>query len=227
MECPLCMRSIWGYTNSVDQFPNGDILLSIRHMNKVIRVDKKTGNIVWEWGPEHLLGHQHDAVILENGNITIFDNGHHRKPLKSGDPSEISSFTTSRIVEVNPQTNEIVWEYKDPMFMIFTNFAGNAQRLPNGNTFFCESRTGTFYEVTYDKEMVWKYESPFILSREKMWGWTESKMVAQAHRYGTDFEGLKGKDLDPDKFEWIIRKKSIETLSEEERIKNRLAMAGY
>ena len=81
VECPLANRLIWGYTNSVDAFPNGDVLLSVRHMNKVIRVSKKTGDIIWEWGPEHLLGHQHDGRVIENGNVTIFDNGLHRKPL--------------------------------------------------------------------------------------------------------------------------------------------------
>jgi hypothetical protein len=49
----------------------------------------------------------------------------------------------------------------------------------------------------------------------------------QAHRYGIDFEGLNNKDLDPDKYEWIIRKKDKETISMEERIKSRLAKAGY
>ena len=227
VECPLANRLIWGYTNSVDAFPNGDVLLSIRHMNKVIRVSKKTGDIIWEWGPEHLLGHQHDGKVIENGNITIFDNGLHRKPLSPGDPNEISAFTTSRVLEVDPKTDKIVWEYIDPMHLIFTNFAGNAQRLSNGNTFFCESRTGTFYEVTYDKEIVWKYESPFIYPREKIWGWTESKMVAQAHRYGIDFEGFKNKDLDPERFEWILKERSTEKIKEEERIKGRLAKAGY
>jgi len=40
-------------------------------------------------------------------------------------------------------------------------------------------------------------------------------------------EGFKDKDLDPEKYEWVIRKKSKETIEEEERIKSRLAKAGY
>ena len=52
-------------------------------------------------------------------------------------------------------------------------------------------------------------------------------MVAQAHRYGIDFQGFKNKDLDPERFEWILKERSTEKIKEEERIKSRLAKAGY
>jgi len=227
IECPLSFKMVYGYTNSLDAFPNGDVIISVRHMNKVIRISKKTGNIVWEWGHGDLLGHQHDVSVLENGNILIFDNGLHRIPTKPEHSKEMSFLESSRAVEVNPDTNEIVWEYKDPMNLIYTHTAGGAQRLPNGNTLICEARTGILYEVTYDKEVVWKYESPFICKRPDIWGWTETKLIFQAHRYGLDYKGLNGKNLDPERFEWIIQEKSDETLKEEKRIKNRLAKAGY
>jgi hypothetical protein len=227
IECPLAFRMVYGYTNSVDVFPNGDVILSVRHMNKVIRVSKKTGDIIWEWGHEDLLGHQHDVSVLENGNILIFDNGLHRIPKKPEHSKEMSFLESSRAVEVNPDTNEIVWEYKDPTNLIYTHIAGGAQRLLNRNTLICESRTGILYEVTYDKEVVWKYESPFMCQRPNIWGWSETKLIFQAHRYGRDYKGLKNKDLDPEKYEWIIRRKGGETIKMEERIKSRLAKAGY
>jgi len=192
----------------------------------IIRIDKKTGDIVWKWGPEQLLGHQHCVTVLDNGNILIFDNGLHRKPCKPGQPDEISSFEVSRAVEVDPETDQIVWEYIDPMHQLYTNFCGSAQRLPNGNTLMCESRTGTFYEITYDKEVVWKYTSPFIIDRPEIWGWIKSKLIFQAHRYGTEFNGFLGKNLNPEKYEWIISKKNSQK-SEEEHIQKRLNMAGY
>jgi hypothetical protein len=227
VECPLANRLVWGYTNSVDVFPNGDLLLSIRHFNTIARVDRRTGEITWRWGPEQLLGHQHCARVLDSGNVLVFDNGLHRKPFKQGDPHEISSFEASRAIEVNPATDEIVWEYIDPVHLLYTNFCGSAQRLPNGNTLICESRTGTLYEVTYDKKVVWKYISPFTIHRPSIFGWSESKLIFQAHRYGVDFAGFRDKELEPDRYEWVIQKKSADTLTEEERIRKRLAMAGY
>ena len=227
VECPLANRMVWGYTNSVDVFPNGDVLLSFRHFNAVARVERRSGRIIWRWGPEHLLGHQHCATVLDNGNVLVFDNGLHRRPFKKGDPQEISSFEVSRAVEVNPQTDEIVWEYIDPLHLMYTNFCGSAQRLPNGNTLICESRTGTFYEVTFDKEVIWKYVSPFVVHRPAIWGWSESKLIFQAHRYGADMVGFQGKDLDPERFEWAFQPREQRQLDEEARVRSRLAKAGY
>jgi len=227
IECPLANRLVWGYTNSIDVFPNGDVLLSFRHLNTIARISRETGDIIWRWGPKELIGHQHCATVLDNGNILLFDNGIHRKPMSPGDPHEISSFATSRPVEVNPDTDEIVWQYIDALHTLYTNFCGSAQRLPNGNTLICESRTGTIYEITYEKEIVWKYVSPFVVLRPEIWGWKESKLIFQAHRYGEEFEGLQGKDLDPERYEWFIREKPKEVTDEEELIAGRLSRAGY
>ncbi|MCL4377182.1 MAG: aryl-sulfate sulfotransferase [Actinobacteria bacterium] len=225
--CPICDRFAWGYPNSIDEFENGDLIISLRDFNEVARIDRKTSEIIWEWGQDHELGHQHDVSVLANGNITIFDNGLHNAISNPGKMYELSSFCTSRALEVNPKNNEIVWEYIDPMHLLFSNFCGSVQKLPNGNYLVCEARTGTLYEITYEKEIVWKYVSPIIVKRENIWGWSETKYIFQAHRYSIDFEGFKNRDLDPNKYEWIIQKKSKESIEEEEIIKNRLAKAGY
>ena len=39
-------------------------------------------------------------------------------------------------------------------------FISGAQRLPNGNTLICSGANGTLFEVTPDKEVVWKYVNP-------------------------------------------------------------------
>ena len=91
------LRTLWAMGNSVLELPNGDILASYRPTSTVIRIDRKTGNIVWKLGPPTLAG-QHAPTPLENGNILIFDNGVHRLD----DPLPFS-----RVIEVNPATNEI------------------------------------------------------------------------------------------------------------------------
>jgi hypothetical protein len=55
----------------------------------------------------------------------------------------------SRVIEINPAKNEIVWKYQDkPAWNFFSPRMGNAQRLPNGNTLITESSFGPFFEVT-------------------------------------------------------------------------------
>ena len=79
---------------------------------------------------------QHAPTPLENGNILIFDNGVHRLD----DPLPFS-----RVIEVNPATNEIGWTYQDrPVSNFFSPRMGNAQRLPNGNTLINEASFGPF-----------------------------------------------------------------------------------
>ena len=65
--------------NSLDVFPNGDVPLSsaFKYCSKD---QQSTGKVIWRWGPEQLLGHQHSVSVLDSGNMLIFDNGLHRNP---------------------------------------------------------------------------------------------------------------------------------------------------
>jgi hypothetical protein len=229
VECPLGTKMVWGYTNSFDIFPNGDLLISVRHLNTIARISKKTGEIIWRWGPEQMVGHQHCVSVLDNGNIMLFDNGLHRNPpaVKSDDYGQIGACESSRILEVNPETNEIVWQFNDPANQFYTQYCGSAERLPNGNTLICESIKGTFFEVTPEKEVVWKYVHPFAIPRPNFFGWTINFMVFQIRRYGIDFEGLKGKELKADNYKLTVERSSSEEIEESKKIMDRLARAGY
>ena len=145
------IRTLWALGNSVLELPDGDILASYRPISTVIRIDRKTGKIVWKLGSPTLAG-QHAPTPLENGNILIFDNGVHRLD----DPLPFS-----RVIEIDPATKEIVWTYQDrPVINFFSPRMGNAQRLPNGNTLINEASFGRFFEVTRDHEIVWEYVNP-------------------------------------------------------------------
>ena len=109
------------------------------------------------------------------------------------------------MIEVNPKTNEIVWEYKDECLPAFHSaICSSAERLPNGNTLICESTKGRIFEVTPDGEIVWEFVNPFYEYKENV---GLSNLVFRAHRYGYDYPGLKGRDLNPDRFEWELREK--------------------
>jgi hypothetical protein len=88
---------------------------------------------------------------------------------------------------------------------------------------------GRIFEVTPDKEIVWEFVNPFYYPWSDM-GLTN--IVFKAHRYGRDYEGLAGKELDPDRYAWVL--KAVEkTTAEEARIKRgeevkrRLKRLGY
>ena len=132
---------------------------------------------------------------LDNGNILVFDNGNHRNGYQP---------TYSRVVEIDPDTDEIVWEYKANIPSdLYSAVCAGSERLPNGNTLICESELGRIFEVTYEGELVWEYASPFM-----GWKWCDVDKIIyggkmfRAHHYPKDYPGLKGKDLDPAKYPW-------------------------
>lgn len=190
--CPLAYRVEWTHMNTCTPLSDENILTSFRQTNTICMIDKKSGDITWRWGPGEL-GHQHEPTMLENGNILVFDNGAHRVS------NELVDY--SRVVEVNPKTNKIEWEYKDdPPSEFFTAVAGGCQRLPNGNTLITETESGRVFEVTYDGEIVWEFVNPFFGS---FLSFGRCNWIYRAYRYGTDYEGLNGKDLDPGRFDWL------------------------
>ena len=150
-----------GKTDS--RFAKGNWLLTLRHGSLLLIVDKKTKKVVWKLSQKDILGEiqgPHGAQLLANGNILVLDNGRYR--------------AWSRVIELNPLTKKIVWEYKSDGF--FTKSQGYVQRLPNGNTLITEAEKGRAFEVTPECEVVWEYFYPLIQNREnaphyvKSWG---------------------------------------------------------
>jgi outer membrane protein assembly factor BamB len=82
--------------------------------------------------------------MLPNGRLLIFDNGRYRG--------------WSRVVEIDPITMKIEWEYKADGF--FTLSQGYAQRLGNGNTLITEAEKGHVFEIDKDGKKVWEFYHP-------------------------------------------------------------------
>jgi len=193
---PQCPRDRWGDCNSCYVMPDGNVLVSYPALSLIETIDKATGNITWRYGGVGKLGFQHNPTVLDNGNILVFDNGRHRP----------SPPDYSRVIEINPITNEIEWEYKaDPPMDFYASFISGCQRLPNKNTLICEGPSGRFFEVIPKGEIVWEYVNPFYYPSARF-GLTN--MTYRTYRYGPEYPGLKGTGLDninliygPDAFE--------------------------
>lgn len=157
----------WPHINTVESLPDtplgrrdtrfreGNVLVSPRHLHCIFVVDRDSGKIVWAWGPGNILG-QHQPTMLENGNILLFDNGRGNAPGEDRD--------YSRVIEIEPVSGSIVWEYKtDPPRAFFSPVGSGQQRLPNGNTLICAmnwSETGRIFEVTPEGAIVWEFWDP-------------------------------------------------------------------
>jgi hypothetical protein len=126
----------------------GDILISMRNLNLTAIINPEKKELVWEWGPG-IINAQHHATMLENNNILLFENGYDRG--------------YSRVIEIEPITKEIKWDYKgSPLEDFFSTRRGSCQRLPNGNTLITESDRGNAFEVTKEGKIVWRFFIPAI-----------------------------------------------------------------
>ena len=183
--CPLENRASWGGANDLTALDNGNFFISFRVLSTVAMVDRESGRFIWKWGPGQI-SHQHHPTLLTNGHVLLLDNGSHRRGL-----------SYSRVIEVDPNTSEIAWEYHgEPLTSFFTHFTGGAERLPNGNTFICGGSTARLFEVTPTKDIVWEYVNPFF--GDGLLGFNNG--VFRAHRYGPDHPALRSRDLDPARY---------------------------
>jgi len=149
-------RWSYGHTNTVCPLTDGTYLISSKNLNLLFILDPSDNKVLWQYQNDEM-GGQHDAQMLENGNILVFANG-----LYGGDLSH------SQVWEIDPGTNDIVWRYvaqDDPM-SFYSPHMGGAQRLPSGNTLICEGSKGCLFEVTPDHRIVREFVSPHFVQSE-------------------------------------------------------------
>lgn len=132
--------------SSIEAFCPGNILFCVRNLDFVGIIDVRSGEIVWGWGPGEL-DHPHQPSLLPNGHILVFDNGFFRG--------------WSRVVEYDPVTASVVWEYRTERPEDFFSMGrGSCQKLPNGNVLITDSTHGRVFEVTPEGRMVWTFFNP-------------------------------------------------------------------
>lgn len=172
------------------RFAPENLICSSANANLLLIIEKKTGKIVWRVGPDYsatpelkALGpfiFQHFVHMIPKGlpgagNILVFDNGNangYGKPHASApEGTGVYLRSYSRVVEFDPVTLEIKWEYmkanRSPggvlglwAHQFYSPFISSAQRLPNGNTLITEGADGVLIEVTPEKEIVWEFINP-------------------------------------------------------------------
>lgn len=146
---------------------DGNIILSARRFDELIKINRTSGQIMWRMGSESAKNNQftfiddplngfsgqHHPQILPNGNLLLFDNG------TSHDP-QVSRAVEYELDQEN-RTARLVWSYSDGRF---SPAMGSVQRLPNGNTLIGWG-TGpadrpNVTEVTPDGEVVFALSLP-------------------------------------------------------------------
>lgn len=134
------------HCNALDVDIDGNYLLSSRNMNRITKIDRLTGDIIWDLGGVHNqftfvndsfdgFSLQHCAKFVPSTNgmrITLLDNGVFHVP------------PTTRALEYELDTTNhtatVVWEYEQPEGAV-SSIMGSVQRFANGNTLIGWGRT--------------------------------------------------------------------------------------
>ncbi|MFT5232507.1 MAG: hypothetical protein ACI9UK_000387 [Candidatus Krumholzibacteriia bacterium] len=144
-------------------FKEGNFLISIREIGVVAIIDPQVKQVVWALSG--MWQAQHQPTLLENGNLLIFDNQGH--------------FGQSKVVELDPLTQQIVWEFSNSSEAPFySETCGSSQRLENGNTLITESDNGRAFEISAAGDIVWEFRNPQRTGTENQYIAAILEMVA-------------------------------------------------
>jgi hypothetical protein len=121
--------------NALDVDGDGNLLISCRRMNSVVKIDRKTGAVLWRLGGKRStfkLAHgvqfklQHDVDRQADGSISIFDNGEA--------PSYKASRGISLRLDMKTLTAKLRRSNRNPVMEV-SRSQGNFQSLPHGHYF--------------------------------------------------------------------------------------------
>jgi len=149
----------WSHANSVVIDTNDDTyVVSVRHQDAVVKIDRQSGQIVWIHGaherwnapwdqylltpvghPHRWQFHQHAPEINADGNLVLFDNGNWRA-IPPTTPSTLEqSFSRAIEFRIDPvnMTSLQIWWYGSPAVgseqHMFSRFICDADPLPESD----------------------------------------------------------------------------------------------
>ena len=104
----------WTHANALELDYDGNILMSCRHFNQIVKIDHNDGHLIWRFGgkdneftydapPEITFTGQHDIRRNGNGNLTLWNNGQFSEP-------QVGAALEFEMDEEN-KTVHIVWNY--------------------------------------------------------------------------------------------------------------------
>jgi Arylsulfotransferase (ASST) len=124
------------HINSIDELPNGNLLVSARNTWAIYEISKKTGEIVWRLGgrrSDFAMGEgtrfawQHDARAHRDGTITLFDN---ESDPKIGDQTRLLTLDVDEAARRVTVARALTHPRK-----LLAGVEGNAQLLDDGGMF--------------------------------------------------------------------------------------------
>ncbi len=140
------------------------VYAGFRNMNCILKIEKKTGTVVADYRGG--FWHQHDANVLPDGSIAIFNND------SILDPTVCSSAMILTPAADQKAPPVVTWKFE------CRNIAGSdgksakmgsVELLPNGNYLINTGNIASVVEVAKNKTMVWEARPETWMEDKKQW----------------------------------------------------------
>lgn len=146
------------HLNSIEETPDGHIVISARHTCAIYKINRTNGKIIWrlngtrsdfKMGAATEFSYQHDARVHPDGMLSLFDNN---ASTSDSNPSDESRGLVLALDEESMRAT-FVRQYVNPD-KILSRAMGNMQMLPNGNVFVGWGSEPAFSEYSAEGELI-------------------------------------------------------------------------
>lgn len=144
----------WTHANAIDLDGEGNLLLSFRNLNEVVKIDGRTGTVLWRLGGAHAtialdpdmlpFVHQHGARFQPDGRVQLLDN--------LGQP--VSRAVAFAIDE--PRRLSALTLVRGTLSGFVAQLGGSVQTLPDGHTLVSYGSGAGVEEYDRLGEVAWK-----------------------------------------------------------------------
>ena len=143
-------REGWMHANAAQRQPDGSLLVSLRNFYRVVMLDP-AGDPVWEIQFDEI-----DPDAYDAGEYDVVEGRNPHEPELTPDGTVLVALhRPSQVVEVDVETQEVVWRWSPPDDDGAT--IRDANRLSNGNTLVTAAHA--IFELSPDGAVLWKLRS--------------------------------------------------------------------
>ncbi len=175
----------WFHLNSIDPEPDGNLLISARNTWAVYQIQGGTGALLWTLGgfassftePENAKTRwQHDARLLPNGDLTIYDDE------SQSSPPDSQSRGVTIALDFKTHRARLVSALVHPDQPLRADSQGNMQTLPSGNTLVGWGGVPAISEFAKDGSLLFDAHLPFdmIFYRAFRFPWSGEPLTPPA-----------------------------------------------
>ncbi|HEU0251023.1 MAG TPA: arylsulfotransferase family protein [Solirubrobacteraceae bacterium] len=172
----------WFHLNSIDVEPSGDLLISARSTWAAYQLQAGSGNVLWRlggnkssfaMGPGTKTAWQHDARMLPDGEVTMFDDG-------SNPPVHSKSRGVRLRLDPIHRRATLRFAYVHPNSPLLSASQGNMQTLPSGNVVIGYGGVPQISEYTPGGTLLFDAYLPFAMSSYRAFRFAWSAQPASA-----------------------------------------------